>query len=113
PAFPADATVCRSHVCNRCSCPCRCVHIGAGNQVGDLVATPTLALDGHFLIIHPWLLPQFFHPGIDVFLGGPSRIPDLVLDVGCEDEVTVAYEKADVEAGWGGGWGNVAVKPIR
>ena len=86
--FPADAAVGRCHVGHRRPGARRLEDVRARDQERDLVAAPTLALDGHVVLVNPRELGEALSTGHNAVVGTLAGDSASVNDVRDEHHVT-------------------------
>ncbi len=80
-SFPANATVGRNHVDYRRTRLGAFKNVGLGDQIGNLVATPTVALYPQIVFVHKPLVHQGRNPGNDCIVCTLARIANAVRNI--------------------------------
>ena len=95
---PADAAVGADHVRHRRAGLDGAEHVGARDQVGDLVAAPAVALDADARRVDVAHADDLLHGRDDALERALARVADVVDDVRLQHDVAVADVAGDVDA---------------
>ncbi len=90
--LPTDTAVSTGHVAHRSTCASGTEHIGTGNKVCGLIATPALALDSHMLLVdNRELLAHGLSSGANTIISALAGMTGFINDIRDKYSVTVTY----------------------